>query len=291
MSFAIRAYSQMLRVNSCGSRFMNGKNLALFGRCFPTRQGWYLEVKALDQKRFSQTSTKKISGETRSETFRNYATGFGSLAPLVVAIAALYTLVKSNTKEQKLDQTIAENRDSLEAAKKLGLVKVQEYVSIPQQQAECYNKAKQEVYIIGVTGARVFDEKKGSYNPIPETLKELMKNDVKVKLMVYDPDISCLHTDRKDPLTRIEKIKKSILDGKKWEKEFPGQFEIRLMETLPPFHGDLIDHSQADVTPIWRTGLGSTKKASTETYVDSGTKIADIKSDFETVWENSKKPK
>lgn len=294
MSIVTRACNRLQRVNFYGSQFVNKGNCSLFGRCFPRGKSWSLEAKALSQMRFSKTSAKKIPSETKSQAFKNYALGCGSLLTALASFVAAYggyrAYENSNKKEKQLNNEIEDNRDFFEAAKKIGLVNAQEYATINSSAlSEYYKEAKLELYIIGVTGDRIFDGKKGTHNPIPSTIKSLVDKGVKVKLMVYDPDNTELHKDRVNPSIRIEKIKRSILKGKELQKQTSGCFEIRLLQTVPPFHGDIIDGARADVTPIRRTGLGFTKNAFTETYIDSGTKITDIKSDFETTWKNSKK--
>jgi len=225
-----------------------------------------------------------------TKNFKDVSMGVSTLMATVISLASFfYSIHREEDANTKIAETEAEkkrNSDLISAAQKLGLAKIiPAFSRTLEEQAEDYSKAKHDLYIIGMTGTRIFDTQHKCNNPIPIAIRQILARGVNVYLTIYDP-----HVFNSSQITAadVNKIKTSLEAAKKLESEFPDLFHVHVIKSIPPFHGDIIDVSEAHVIPVVLKGLRAQQNAYIEVYKE-GAKIGNIRNDFKTIWEKGEK--
>jgi hypothetical protein len=176
-------------------------------------------------------------------------------------------------------------------AKKIGLKQVQTYQDrTVNQEANELKKATKRLVVIGLTGNRmVRDKVLTGPNPLRAVLVNLIeKNGGEVTLLVYNPVKA-----KELGLTVLEVVK--IHDTLSEAKKMPSygqRFKVKMMDKFPPFHGELIDDSEANIVPIRKSGLHRTINTTMETYVPDAAspnnKFNNIEADFQKLIEEAR---
>ncbi|MDN3506024.1 MAG: hypothetical protein P0S96_02205 [Simkaniaceae bacterium] len=229
--------------------------------------------KESNEKLFVQTSNKKIK--------------IALLASLLLffLLPMIFGSGKMPKTNHYLPVTFIEEKDTSE---QLGLVRTKKLLErTAKEQAYLYSKAQKNLTIISISGKRITSGiLDGGSNVIKKSLLELMKNkDVKIRLIIYDPAVSNLNLTRED----VGKIAQSVEDAKEIQRDYPSNFECRMIDFIAPFHGDLIDENEAHIVPL---PLGGINRPISDLFIESyerrppiqKNKLDTIAHDFETMW-------